>query len=233
VTLLSTGIEREAPGQRAVPARRPRYPLAKARNRALKRCLDLAVSIVTMALCLPGIGVLAVLVKLDSRGPAFFGQTRIGKDGRPTMVWKFRTMRDDAEVRLKDDPELWERYVQSGFKLSPEHDLRLTRVGRWLRRFSLDEIPQLWNIVVGNMSLVGPRPVLSEELEVLYGDDAEVYLSVKPGLTGLWQVSGRSEVTGLARRDLDVAYVDHWSLRRDLSILLRTLPTVLHGRGAH
>jgi lipopolysaccharide/colanic/teichoic acid biosynthesis glycosyltransferase len=102
-----------------------------------------------------------------------------------------------------------------------------------LRRFSLDEIPQLWSVVVGDMSLVGPRPVLTEELEVLYGDDADVYLSVKPGLTGLWQVSGRSEVTGLARRDLDVTYVGGWSLRLDLSILLRTLPTVLHGRGAH
>jgi lipopolysaccharide/colanic/teichoic acid biosynthesis glycosyltransferase len=230
---LSAGIEREAPGQRAAPARRPRSPLAKARNRALKRCLDVVVSVVTLLLCLPGIALLAVLVKLDSRGPAFFGQTRVGKDGRPTMVWKFRTMRADAEVHLKDDPELWERYVESGFKLRPEHDPRLTRVGRWLRRFSLDEIPQLWNVVVGSMSLVGPRPVLTEELAVLYGDDADVYLSVKPGLTGLWQVSGRSEVTGLARRDLDVAYVVEWSLRLELSILLKTLPTVLHGRGAH
>jgi exopolysaccharide production protein ExoY len=232
VTLLSAGIEREVAGRRVAPARR-QSPLTKARNRALKRSLDLAVSVVTLPLCVPGIAALALLVKLDSRGPAFFGQTRIGKDGRPAMVWKFRTMRADAEVHLKEDPDLWEQYVESGFKLRPEHDPRLTRVGRWLRRFSLDEIPQLWSVVVGDMSLVGPRPVLTEELGVLYGDDAEVYLSVKPGLTGLWQVSGRSEVTGLARRDLDVTYVGDWSLRLDLSILLRTLPTVLHGRGAH
>jgi lipopolysaccharide/colanic/teichoic acid biosynthesis glycosyltransferase len=183
-------------------------------------------------MCLPVIAVLAVLVKLDSRGPVFFGQTRVGRDGRPTCVWKFRTMYLDAELRLKDDPALWDRYVSSGFKLGREHDPRVTRLGRWLRRFSLDELPQLWNVLVGEMSIVGPRPVLAEEVDHLYGDDAGVYLSVKPGLTGLWQVNGRSLVTGHARKELDVAYVNQWTIGLELSIIARTVPAVLPGRGA-
>jgi exopolysaccharide production protein ExoY len=226
-------VEQDQCGEQHLTEPSGANPLDRSSNRALKRTLDLVVAVAALTVCLPGIALLALLVKLNSRGPVLFGQTRVGRGGATTMVWKFRTMRVDAEDHLKIDPELWSRYVQNGFKLRPEHDPRLTRVGRWMRRFSLDELPQLWNVLKGEMSLVGPRPVLADELEVLYGEHSSDYLSVKPGLTGLWQVNGRSEVTGPARRALDVAYIREWGVMLELSILARTIPAVLSGRGAH
>jgi exopolysaccharide production protein ExoY len=202
-------------------------------SRALKRALDLVLALPLLVVTAPLVAVLALVVRLDSRGRAFFGQDRVGRGGRSIRVWKIRTMRVDAEDCLAHDPELRGRYEASGFKLAPDADPRLTRSGRLIRRFSLDELPQLWNVVEGSMSLVGPRPVLSDELEQLYAARAGEYLLAKPGLTGRWQVNGRSEITGVERADLDLSYVHDWSMGLDLRILLQTVPAVLHGRGAH
>ena len=203
------------------------------RARAAKRLVDLVLAVPLLVLSLPLLAILAVIVRVDSRGRAFFGQCRVGRAGRMVKVWKIRTMSVDAEDCLARDPDLLALYEESGFKLPPDIDPRLTRPGRHIRRLSLDELPQLWNVVEGSMSLVGPRPVLPDELDKLYGSSAEEYLVTKPGITGQWQVSGRSEVTGQERADLDLSYVDDWSLGLDLQILLKTVPAVLHGRGAH
>ena len=170
---------------------------------------------------------LAAMIKLDSPGPALFRQTRIGRDGRPFTMLKLRTMRTDAEaVRAELDNEV----DQVLFKV--RQDPRITRIGRVLRRYSLDELPQLVNVVRGDMSLVGPRPALPDEVAA-YDHDPRRRLAVRPGLTGLWQVSGRSDLSWRESVRLDLDYVDNWSLPRDLSIVGRTLQAVLGHRGAY
>jgi lipopolysaccharide/colanic/teichoic acid biosynthesis glycosyltransferase len=139
----------------------------------------------------------------------------------------------DAEDRLRADPELYEQFVRNGYKLPKGKDPRITRVGRWLRKSSLDELPQIFSVLGGSMSIVGCRPVVPEELEALYGSGIEIYLAAKPGLTGLWQVSGRSSLRREERVRLDFEYVEHWSPLLDFKILMRTIPAVLTARGAH
>lgn len=138
----------------------------------------------------------------------------------------------NAEAILRSDPELYAEYVRNDFKLPPERDTRITRMGRFLRRTSLDELPQLWNVLRGEMSLVGPRPVVVDEL-THYGTEKPVFLSLKPGVTGAWQVNGRSSVPYPDRAMVELEYVRSWSLGRDLQILLQTVPAVLAQRGAH
>lgn len=208
----------------------PDSRLIQTRHRAAKRALDLVVGIPLAILAFPLLVTLFVAVRLSSRGPAFFTQGRIGRDGRPFTVYKLRTMHRTAESHLHTDEELHSEYRRAGFKLHT--DPRVTRLGRCLRRCSLDELPQLYQVVLGQMSLVGPRPVLASELDTLYGDKAAWYLAVKPGVTGAWQVGGRSNVRGKARVALDTSYIEDWSLRSDLSILARTVPTVLSREGA-
>jgi len=170
---------------------------------------------------------------LSSPGPVFFRQERIGKAGRRIRIYKFRTMHRDAEHILKSDPELYRRYVDSNYKLPKGRDPRITFIGRILRELSLDEIPQLINVLKGEMSLVGPRPVVPAEIDK-YGDYASLLLSVQPGLTGQWQVSGRSDIVDYARRvRLDMEYIRDQSVARDLQILFRTVPAVLSREGAH
>jgi lipopolysaccharide/colanic/teichoic acid biosynthesis glycosyltransferase len=171
---------------------------------------------------------LVLLIKLDSRGPVFFIQTRVGQYGQRFKFIKFRTMRVGAHLRQ------WEldNLNESGgltFKLS--NDPRITRVGRFLRRTSLDEMPQFWNVLLGQMSLVGPRPPLLREVS-RYNDIQKVRMTVPQGMTGLWQVRGRSRLRFDDMVDLDVWYALHPSIRLDLKILLATFPTVLFGRGA-
>jgi lipopolysaccharide/colanic/teichoic acid biosynthesis glycosyltransferase len=177
--------------------------------------------------------VFALLVRLDSKGPVLFRQMRVGRDGELISVLKVRTMRIDAESVLRSDPQLWASYVQNGYKLPERQDPRVTRFGAWLRRTSLDEMPQFFCVLRGSMSLVGPRPVLPDELPALYGELAGEYEAVKPGLTGLWQVSGRSRVIDGDRARLDAEYVRSWSPIVELGILVRTIPAVLLARGAH
>ncbi len=210
----------------------PRLEMAPpARSRA-KRALDLALIVVGLPIVIVVGVIAAVMVRLTSRGPVVFGQERVGLGGRRFTMYKFRTMHREAEELLRRDPRLWDEYVANGYKVPAELDRRVTRVGRFLRSSSLDELPQIINVVLGDMSLVGPRPVVPDEVEN-YGDARATYLSVRPGLTGAWQVNGRSTVDYPDRVALDSEYVGSWSLWRDVKILARTPFAVLGARGAH
>ena len=212
-------------GQVALAMRPPNDHLATA---AVKSLLDRGVALVALLALSPVLLTIAVLVGLTSRGPVVFRQERTGRDGKPFTMYKFRTMVADAEEHLADLQLLNEG---SGplFKLS--NDPRITRVGRILRRTSLDELPQLLNVLKGDMSLVGPRPALPRETSQ-YSQWVWRRLHVKPGITGLWQVSGRSHLTWEESIRLDLQYVNTWNLRLDLAILARTLRAVLARDGA-
>jgi lipopolysaccharide/colanic/teichoic acid biosynthesis glycosyltransferase len=199
------------------------------------RCLDLLGAIVLLVILSPLLLVVALMVRLDSPGPAIFRQRRIGQHLEPFTVDKFRTMKADSganphrqhvEEMIAGDKEVAERPMT---KL--EEDDRVTRVGSFLRRTSLDELPQLWNVVKGEMSLVGPRPPIQYEVD-RYPEEAFRRFAVKPGITGLWQVRGRSLLSFPEMIALDNEYVDRRSLPLNLKILILTLPTVLHGKGA-
>jgi exopolysaccharide production protein ExoY len=199
----------------------------------IKRTIDFTGALVTLALAAPVMMVLAVWIKISSSGPVLFRQERLGKNGRRIYIYKFRTMRSDAESILQKDKELYHKYVKNNYKLPKGKDPRITPLGRILRQTSLDELPQLINVLKGEMSLVGPRPVVPSEIEQ-YGDCASLLLSVHPGLTGQWQVSGRSDIADYTHRvKLDMEYLRDQSVATDLRILLRTLPAVLLRQGAH
>ena len=203
----------------------PRDPLLL----GIKRLLDVAVSGSALAMLSPLLLLTAVLVKLTSPGPVLFVQRRVGLNGRVFDLYKFRSMTDGAEGKLA---ELAADNEVSGPVFKMRRDPRITTVGRWLRRFSLDELPQLWNVLRGDMSLVGPRPPIPDEVR-RYERWQRRRLSMKPGLTCLWQVGGRSQVGFEEWMRLDLAYIDNWSLGLDIKILLRTVPAVLLARGAH
>ena len=205
-------------------------PGTSAAYRRAKRALDVALSLVVLLVTLPVWLVVAVLVRTTSAGPVFFRQARVGRNGRSFTVLKFRSMCRDAEARLAD-LGLYDTYVATGYKLAVAEECRVTRIGRILRKTSIDELPQLINVLRGDMSLVGPRPVVPEELDS-YGDLAHCYLAVDPGITGLWQVSGRSHVHFPERAHLDRDYFHRRSLRTDLAILARTPVAVVRGDGA-
>lgn len=201
--------------------------------RRFKRGLDLFLVLVGGLVALPLGLLISLAIRLDSPGPVLFGHWRVGKDGRRFRVWKFRSMVQQAEKILQEHlathPQLraeWERDQKL------RKDPRLTRVGRWLRRTSLDEIPQLWNVWCGEMSLVGPRPIVEAEMH-RYGDQLAVYYRVLPGVTGLWQVSGRNDTGYQQRVQLDVYYVRNWSPWLDLYLLARTVWVVFGARGAY
>lgn len=195
----------------------------------LKRAVDVVFGVTLLAALSPVLLVAIALVWLSSRGPAFFVQQRIGYRGSRFAMLKLRTMVADAQDR---EAELVSRQPeQTFFKL--ERDPRITHVGRLLRKFSIDEVPQLLNVIRGDMSLVGPRPLLLSDYEKFPKRAQRRRFSVRPGLTGLWQVSGRSDCTDERRLELDLRYVDDWSLGTDLSILLRTAPAVVSARGAY
>lgn len=196
-----------------------------------KRTLDVTVTLVLLLVTVPIWLIVAVAVRATSRGPVFFRQERVGRNGRSFTVLKFRSMCRDAEAHLLDHA-LYANYVASGFKLHVTEDRRVTSVGRILRSTSLDELPQLLNVLRGDMSLVGPRPVVQAQLDS-YGELAHCYLSVHPGITGLWQVSGRSDVRFPERAHLDREYFHSRSLAVDLAILARTPAAVLRGQGAY
>ena len=200
---------------------------------AVKRTADIVLATAGIILALPVLLLIGLAVRLDSRGPALFRQTRVGAGGRHFRMIKFRTMVDGAEAVLAAHPALLELHKRSDFKLPIEHDPRVTRVGRFLRRSSIDELPQLWNVLLGHMSLVGVRPVEPDQVPELYREHQRVYTQMRPGLTGLWQVSGRSHVANIDRAELDVYYVENWSLGLDARVALKTLPVVLQRHGAH
>jgi undecaprenyl-phosphate galactose phosphotransferase len=201
---------------------------------ALKRVIELMLAIVLLPLLLPLIFFIGVAIILDSKGPIFYSQERIGKGGKPFKCLKFRTMYRDADSRLKEildkdekAREEWQKY----FKL--KNDPRVTRVGKFLRKTSLDELPQIFNVLKGEMSFVGPRPVLRRELEEYYKEFSRYYCEVRPGITGLWQISGRNELDYEQRVRLDVWYVLNWSLWLDFVIFVKTIKVVLSGKGAY
>jgi lipopolysaccharide/colanic/teichoic acid biosynthesis glycosyltransferase len=204
-------------------------PVVRAPALVLKRVTDFVAATIGILAISPVIILLALLTKLDSEGPVFFGSERWGRGGRKIRIWKFRTMVNGAISALQNDPRLREAYERN---VKLHRDPRVTRVGRWLRRWSLDELPQLFNVFLGEMSLVGPRPKLLGE-EGRYGTMFGLVLAVPPGMTGLWQVSGRNTTSYEDRIALDVDYARRCSIWLDFTILIRTLPAVFRGVGAH
>jgi exopolysaccharide production protein ExoY len=200
-------------------------------RRHLKRTMDVAVVLLALPLLLPLMLIVAALVKRSSPGPVLYRQVRLGQHGASFRVLKFRTMYMDSDERLCADPELYRQYVANDFKLHNEVDPRVTRLGRFLRTSSLDELPQLFNVLAGSMSLVGPRPIVPDELSC-YAEAASSYLDVRPGLTGRWQVDGRNFVRYPERAHLDTEYLQTWRFRTDVAILMKTVPSVLRRHGA-
>jgi lipopolysaccharide/colanic/teichoic acid biosynthesis glycosyltransferase len=196
----------------------------------LKRTLDMVGAVVGLLLLAPLIALVAAGIKLDSSGPIFFAHQRLGRGGRRFGCLKFRSMHVDAEGMLHSDPTLASRYRSNHFKIPTDLDPRVTRLGRFLRKSSLDEVPQLWNVLRGEMSLVGPRPIVDEEA-AHYGGHLGELLSMRPGLSGAWAVRGRSRVGYPERVDIELAYVRDWTLRADLGIIARTPWAVVSGRG--
>ncbi|WP_370866541.1 sugar transferase [Saccharibacillus sp. JS10] len=198
-----------------------------------KRSMDMVASLIGLVLLSPLFIVLAILIKIeDSKGPVFFKQQRFGKNSKMFNIYKFRSMATNAEQRLKEDPVLYEKYVANNYKLEQDEDPRITSIGRFLRKTSLDELPQLFNVFKGEMSLVGPRPIVAQELKE-YKDRKDDLLSVKPGVTGYWQVSGRSDVGYPERVDLELFYVYHRTIWLDIRILFATVISVLLKKGAY
>jgi len=222
------------PRRLAIAPRRDAVAQLPAAGRAWrgKRALDIVGSFLLLLISLPLFLVVAVVVKVTSPGPVFFRQRRVGRNGVDFPMLKFRTMETASEARLRADAALQELFVQGGHKIPSHLDPRITRVGKVLRRLSLDELPQLLNVLWGHMSIVGPRPVERSQLDRDYGAYREVYLALRPGLTGLWQVSGRSTVAFPERGHLDDRYLTTCGLWNDVKILLRTPVVVLTGLGA-
>ena len=202
-------------------------------NRIMKTLFDYTVSILFLPLLLPALWIIGILIRMESKGPAMYAHERIGKNGRIFKCYKFRTMQRDAEEKLKELLEASEEIRnewKSSWKL--KDDPRITRIGRFLRKTSLDELPQILNVLKGEMSIVGPRPYLPRERDSIQ-DNIQVICSAKPGITGLWQVSGRSDTGYRHRVKLDAWYVMNWSLWFDIAILFKTIRVVLRGQGAY
>ncbi|MFN8388939.1 MAG: sugar transferase [Bdellovibrionota bacterium] len=195
----------------------------------IKRVLDLVFSAIALVVLFPLMLFVAILIKLESPGPVFFRQRRVGLNGRTFTLLKFRSMVNDAERML---PELLSKNEMTGPVFKMKQDPRITAVGRFIRRFSIDELPQLINVLRGDMSIVGPRPPLPDEVS-LYLRKHRKRLSMRPGLTCIWQVSGRNEIPDFERwAELDLEYIDNWSLKKDFELIMKTIPAVLSGIGA-
>ncbi|MDL1870590.1 lipid carrier--UDP-N-acetylgalactosaminyltransferase [Deltaproteobacteria bacterium PRO3] len=199
----------------------------------LKRFFDLLLSVLLLPLAIPILAVMYFMIKLDSKGPVLYKSERMGKDGKKFYIYKFRTMVLDAEAKLTEllekNPEL-KREWEIDHKL--RKDPRVTRVGKIIRALSLDELPQLWNVAKGEMSFVGPRPIVEAEVQK-YGKYFRIYKSVKPGITGLWQVNGRNDISYEARINFDKHYVEKMSFPLDLLIMGKTIPVALSKKGAY
>lgn len=195
----------------------------------VKRTTDVVLSSVAMVVLSPVFVAIALAIKLESKGPVFFKHTRIGKDGKIIKIYKFRSMVENAEDMIKDfTPEQMREY-QENYKLS--NDPRVTKVGKFLRKTSLDELPQLINIVKGDLSIIGPRPVVAEELKK-YGTNIKKFLSVTPGLTGYWAANGRSCTSYEQRMQMELFYIDNLSFKLDVKVFFKTIGAVLNRRGA-
>lgn len=204
------------------------------RHKPLKRIFDIIFTALVLVLGFPVFLLISLAVKCSSSGPIFYFQERIGRGGKPFLCYKFRTMYSDADRRLElllnENPHL-NREWEETHKL--KNDPRVTPLGAFLRKTSLDELPQFWNVLKGDLSVVGPRPVVKHEVAKYFGEKAAVILSIRPGLTGIWQVSGRNDMAYAMRIQLDELYVDTQSLKLDLMLIAKTIPAMLFSRGAY
>ncbi|MEI5937595.1 sugar transferase [Bacillus sp. RA(2023)] len=199
----------------------------------LKRVMDLSGAIVGLIIFSPIFLLISILYMIgDNKGPVFFKQIRMGKNGEEFYIYKFRSMIVNAEEKLRGNEVLYKKYIDNNYKLEPSEDPRITKVGQFLRKTSLDELPQFLNVLKGDMSLVGPRPVVQEEL-IEYGKRKDEFLSVKPGLTGYWQVSGRSDVGYPERVELELHYIYNCSILFDMKIIFLTMVHVIMRKGAY
>lgn len=209
------------------------HNLTKKGNLFAKRILDLTLIIISLPVVLPLCIIIGIFVKLTSPGPALYGHVRVGRNGQTLKCWKFRSMYRDADKQLdkilSQNPEMRRQWEKERKFIN---DPRVTKFGKFLRKTSLDELPQLWNIFLGEMSFVGPRPVTEGEL-VKYGDSADYILSVTPGLSGMWQTSGRSDTEYEERITLDTYYIQNWSIWLDIWIIIKTIRVVIKGKGAY
>lgn len=195
----------------------------------IKRFLDIMLALAGMIVLSPVFLIIALAIKLESKGPVFFKHTRIGKDGKIIKIYKFRSMVDNAENLIKSfTPEQMKEYKEN-YKLS--NDPRVTKVGKFIRKTSLDELPQLINILKGDLSIIGPRPVVAEELK-RYGSNIEKFLSVTPGLTGFWAANGRSCTSYEQRMQMELFYIDNLSLKLDIKVFFKTIEAVIKREGA-
>ena len=197
--------------------------------RGFKRITDIVLGCVGLVLLSPVFLILAICIKIDSKGPVIFAHKRIGKNGKEFDMYKFRSMYENAEELIEKFSEEQKREWQENFKL--ENDPRITKMGNFLRRTSLDELPQIVNIIKGDLSIIGPRPVIDEELEK-YGKNKDKFLSITPGLTGYWQANGRSNTTYEERMQMELYYIDNQSLLLDIKIFFKTIVSVLKKEGA-
>lgn len=217
---MNSTLQREKINKRSEPA---------VSYRIAKRAMDVILGIVASVVLLPFMLIIAFTIKLDSKGPVIFVHNRIGQHGRPLPLYKFRTMRKNAEAEITLFTPEQQAEWETNFKL--DNDPRITRVGHFLRKTSLDELPQLINIIRGDLSIVGPRPVIQEELEK-YGENKDKFLSVKPGLTGYWQAYARSDCSYEKRMEMELYYIDNACLKWDIKIIFATVFAVLRKTGA-
>ncbi|WP_349532818.1 sugar transferase [Leuconostoc citreum] len=198
-----------------------------------KRLIDVVFALLGLIILSPMFLIVFVILKIDSpSSPAFFKQERVGRYGKPFAIYKFRSMVPNAEAILKADPELYQKYVDNGYKLPKKEDPRITSLGAFLRRSSIDELPQFWNMLRGDMSLVGPRPIVTEELKE-YGDQVDLFLSVRPGALGLWQASGRSLIEYPERTKIELEYVANAGFWYDIGIVFRNVIAIFKSEGAY
>lgn len=198
----------------------------------LKRTIDILGGFLGLILFSPIIAIISVLIYITDGRPIFFSQDRLGLGGETFQIFKFRSMRRDAEEILRKNPVIYKKYVSNNYKLPEGEDPRITKIGLFLRKSSLDELPQFWNVLIGDMSLVGPRPIIQDELNE-YGSQRYLFLSMKPGITGVWQVSGRSDIKYPERVDLELSYLDKQGITFDIAVVLRTVYCVLKRKGAY
>lgn len=211
------------------------FPLpSEVKHIPTKRLFDIVFSFTALVLLSPMFFLIALCIYFTSPGKIIYGQTRIGRGGKPFTCYKFRSMYPDADKRLHEilslDPAKMREW-QENFKL--KDDPRVTPVGKFLRKTSLDELPQFWNVLLGDLSVVGPRPVVAKELQTFFGEKAEKILKVRPGVTGLWQVSGRSDTSYEKRVQLDELYIDNHSLWLDLTLIMKTIYCLVSRQGAY
>lgn len=198
-------------------------------NKYIKRFIDIVLSFIALVLLSPIFLIIAICIKIESKGPVFFVHKRVGKNGKMIRMYKFRTMVPNAEELIKQFTPEQMREFKENFKL--ENDPRITKVGSFLRKTSLDELPQLVNILKGDLSIIGPRPVIGEELEK-YGKNKEKFLSVTPGLTGYWAANGRSCTSYEKRMEMELYYIDNLSWKMDIKVFLKTILSVIKREGA-